>query len=94
VQFHVEGERRCAFASPFSLAVSKGTDMAGTKFAAGQRVALVGARTFSAGAPRGVYRIVTVLPKETGPQQYRVRSDGETHDRVIDEVRLEAVNYG
>jgi hypothetical protein len=60
------------------------------KFAAGQRVALVGARSFSTGAPRGVYRIVAALPKETGPQQYRVRSEGEAHDRVVDEVRLEA----
>jgi hypothetical protein len=64
--------------------------MGGTKFATGQRVALVGARGFSAGAPRGVYRVVTVLPKDAGPQQYRVRSDGETHDRVVDEIRLEA----
>jgi hypothetical protein len=38
-----------------------------------------------------VYRVVSALPKETGPQQYRVRSDGETHDRIVDEVRLEAV---
>ena len=65
--------------------------MARTKFAAGQRVALVGQRTF--GAPRGAYRVVTALPKESGPQQYRVRSDGEQHDRVMDEVRLEAVAY-
>lgn len=67
--------------------------MARTKFAAGQRVSLVGARTFSTSAPRGVYRVVTALPKDAGPQQYRVRSDGEMHDRVVDEVRLEAVNY-
>jgi hypothetical protein len=66
--------------------------MAGTKFAAGQRVALVGVRSFSAGAPRGVYRIVTALPKEGGPQQYRVRSDGEMHDRIVEEARLEAVS--
>lgn len=63
--------------------------MARTKFAPGQRVALVGARTVL--APRGVYRIVTALPKENGPQQYRVRKDDEPHDRIVDEVRLEAV---
>jgi hypothetical protein len=63
--------------------------MARTKFAAGQRVAMVGQRSpFSA---HGVFRIVSVLPKENGPQQYRVRGDGELHDRVVDEVRLEAV---
>jgi hypothetical protein len=65
--------------------------MADVKFASGQHVSLVGARSFSASAPQGVYRVVSALPKETGPQQYRVRSDGETHDRIVDEVRLEAV---
>jgi len=64
--------------------------MANAKFAAGQHVSLVGARTLSASAPRGVYRIVSALPKERGPQTYRVRSDGETHDRVVEEARLEA----
>lgn len=65
--------------------------MARTKFATGQRVSMLGTRTpFSSS---GMYRIVSVLPKENGPQQYRVRSDGETHDRVVDEVRLEAVSY-
>ena len=64
--------------------------MADVKFAAGQRVSLVGARTFSASAPQGVYRIVGVLPRESGPQTYRVRSDGETHDRVVEEARLAA----
>lgn len=65
--------------------------MAHAKFAAGQRVALVGERTY--GAPRGAYRIIAALPREHGPQQYRVRSDGEQHDRILDEVRLEAVSY-
>jgi hypothetical protein len=65
--------------------------MADVKFAAGQHVSLVGAHSFSASAPRGVYRVVAALPKDNGAQQYRVRSDGETHDRIVDEVRLEAV---
>jgi hypothetical protein len=65
--------------------------MASLKFAAGQHVWLVGARTSSASASKGVYRVVSALPKERGPQAYRVRSDGETHDRVVEEARLEAV---
>ncbi len=65
--------------------------MANLKFAAGQCVWLVTARTFSTSAPKGVYRIVGALPRERGPQTYRVRSDGETHDRVVEEARLEAV---
>lgn len=67
--------------------------MTGAKFAAGQSVSLVGVRSFSAGAAPGLYRIVTALPKENGPRQYRVRSDGEMYDRIIDEVRLEAIGH-
>jgi hypothetical protein len=63
--------------------------MAQTKFGAGQRVAIVRSGAFS--APSGVYRIVSALPLERGPQQYRVRNDNETFDRIMDEVRLEAV---
>ena len=59
------------------------------KFGAGQRVSILRSGAFS--APSGLYRIVAVLPLERGPRQYRVRSDGETFDRIIDEVRLEAV---
>ena len=61
--------------------------MAQTKFGAGQRVSVV--RTGSFSAPAGVYRVVTALPNDRGPQQYRVRNEGESFDRVLDEVRLE-----
>jgi hypothetical protein len=44
-------------------------------------------------APSGVYRIVTALPLESGPQQYRVRNESESFDRVMDEVRLEALDH-
>jgi hypothetical protein len=63
--------------------------MAEHKFAAGQRVSIV--PSFAAGAPKGVYRIVAALPKQWGAQQYRVRAEGETHDRIVDEARLEAL---
>ncbi|MCL4714326.1 MAG: hypothetical protein KJZ75_05425 [Hyphomonadaceae bacterium] len=65
--------------------------MARTKFSAGQRVSVVRSGAFS--APSGGYRVVSALPRERGPQQYRVRNDGETFDRVLDEARLEAVRY-
>lgn len=74
----------------FAAFITKDYFMADIKFAAGQRVSLVGARSFSASAPQGAYRVVAALPKERGPQQYRVRSEGEAHDRIVDEVRLEA----
>ncbi|MBC7768629.1 MAG: hypothetical protein H7124_07560 [Phycisphaerales bacterium] len=61
------------------------------KFNEGQRVAVL--RTSAAGAPNGVYRVITALPKEGGPRQYRVRSETENFDRVLSEVRLEAVSH-
>ena len=64
--------------------------MAQTKFSAGQRVSVTRA---SFGSPSGVFQILFVLPRDAGPQQYRVRADGENFERVIDEARLEAVSY-
>ncbi len=62
--------------------------MAQTKFSAGERVAITRAVGFS--APASACRIVAALPRESGPQQYRVRSESEGFDRIIDEARLEA----
>ena len=64
--------------------------MAHTKFGAGERVAVVRSGGFA--APTGTYRVVTALPRDSGPQQYRVRNENETFDRVMDEIRLEAVS--
>jgi hypothetical protein len=64
--------------------------MAQTKFSAGERVSIARG---GFGVPPGTFRIVLALPREAGPQQYRVRSDGETFERVVDEARLEAVRY-
>jgi hypothetical protein len=65
--------------------------MAQTKFSAGERVSVM--RGVGFGAPAGVFRIVLPLPREAGPQQYRVRSEGETFDRIVEESRLEAMGY-
>jgi hypothetical protein len=62
--------------------------MTSTKFGAGQRVSILRSGAFS--APGGTYRVVRALPLESGPQQYRVKNDTETFDRVMDESRLEA----
>lgn len=62
--------------------------MAQSKFGEGQRVSVVRSGSFA--APSGGYRIVAVLPQDAGPRRYRVRHDGETFDRVLDEARLEA----
>lgn len=64
--------------------------MAQPKFSAGQRASVARG---GVGAPSGVVSIVRALPREAGPQQYRVKGDGETFERIIDEARLEAVRY-
>lgn len=50
-------------------------------------------RTGGFAVPAGTYRVVRALPRERGAQQYRVKNDAETFDRVLDEVRLEAVSF-
>ncbi len=65
--------------------------MSQTRFRAGQRVQVTRANGY--GGPTGICSIVTVLPRDAGPQQYRVHGDGESFDRIIDETRLEAVSY-
>lgn len=62
--------------------------MAQLKYSAGQRVAVLRGAGFA--APPGSYRVVGALPRESGPQQYRIRNDNEMFDRIVDEARLEA----
>ncbi len=64
--------------------------MAQTKFSAGARLRITRSVV---GSPAATVSVVRALPKEAGPQQYRVRADGETFERVIEESRLEAVAY-
>ncbi|MBL8546288.1 MAG: hypothetical protein JNL81_07475 [Hyphomonadaceae bacterium] len=65
--------------------------MAQTKFSAGERVSITRAVGFS--AISSTCRVVAPLPRDAGPQQYRVRSEAESFDRIIDEARLEAVMH-
>jgi hypothetical protein len=74
-----------------SLSPEKDSPMAQTKFSAGQRASVVARGSF--GGPAGVVSIVSALPREAGPQQYRVKGEGENFERIVDEVRLEAVHY-
>lgn len=53
--------------------------------AAGQRVSLAG---FGGGTSRDVYRVVRALPTEGRPLQYRIKSDAESFERVVDASRL------
>ena len=62
--------------------------MAQTKFSAGERVSVMRTTAFS--APGGLYDVVAALPRDAGPQRYRVRNPSENFDRIMDEARLEA----
>ncbi|MBK6704698.1 MAG: hypothetical protein IPL62_02410 [Caulobacteraceae bacterium] len=65
--------------------------MAQPKFSAGERVSITRAVGFS--AISSACRVVAPLPRDAGPQQYRVRSEAESFDRIIDEARLESVMH-
>ena len=57
------------------------------RFAIGQRMAMApGGREFARGAAS--CSIVALLPYEGGPLRYRVRSDNETYERIVDENDL------
>lgn len=65
--------------------------MSQTLFRAGQRVQAL--RGGAVGGPSGFFAIVSPLPRDAGPQRYRVRGDNEAFERIVDEMRLEAVSY-
>ena len=62
--------------------------MSSPVFDAGQRVTV--ARAGRVSVPAGNYRIVRALPSERGPMQYRIKSDTEPFERIVDECRLDA----
>jgi hypothetical protein len=55
------------------------------RFTVGQKV-LVESSLYSSNTPQAASHITALLPDTT---QYRVRSDGERHDRIVDEDSLE-----
>lgn len=63
------------------------TDAAGHRYLVGQRLAMApGGREFARGA--ATCTIVARLPHEGGPLRYRVRSDSEHYERIVDENDL------
>ena len=65
--------------------------MAQTQFRAGQRVQVL--RGGAVGGPSGFCAIVAPLPKDAGPQQYRVRIEVDSGVCFSVETRLVAVAY-
>ncbi len=59
-------------------------------FASGQRVKIIGSAGNSK-SPRGFYRIVALLPADQNGNHYRVRSELESHDRVVRKSQLSRV---
>lgn len=59
------------------------------KFAAGQTVQMLGSRSGGWLPASGI--VVRALPSAGGPIQYRVKSEGEAFERVVDESRLTGV---
>lgn len=57
------------------------------RFEPGQRVS-INAGPMSPAAPRGVYKVVLQLPPEGGDNMYRVKSDVESHERMVGESKL------
>ncbi|MES1159090.1 MAG: hypothetical protein ABUL42_04265 [Terricaulis silvestris] len=65
-------------------------NMAGPSFSAGQRVSVV--RPQKPLAVGATYKVVGALPAEGQPVRYRVKSEGEPFERIIDASRLEALD--
>jgi len=63
------------------------------RFAVGQRLSMApGGRDISRGA--SACSVVSLLPHEGGPLRYRVRSDNENYERIIDETDLSPLPPG
>ena len=61
--------------------------MATHKYAVGERVAVLPDRV-NLHMRAGVYKITRTLPETNGGCQYRVKSEMDPHERVVDEARL------
>ncbi len=44
--------------------------------------------SFGRGGPSGFYKIVKQMPSESDDRQYRIKSAGEAHERVVNESQL------
>jgi hypothetical protein len=63
------------------------------RFAVGQRLSMApGGREVSRGASACI--VVFLLPYEGGALRYRVRSDNETYERIVDEADLKPIENG
>lgn len=61
--------------------------MASHRFAVGDKVRLKSLYGMPANTAE-TYRVMRTMPSESGPPQYRIRSDEERHERVAAEDNL------
>jgi hypothetical protein len=59
-----------------------------TKYRVGDRVNFTSATVGRPGTSDG-YTVTGLLPAERGEQQYRIKSSGESHERVASESQLD-----
>ena len=64
------------------------------KYAAGDHVAFVATRSLDGNVRRGLYTVVRPLPVAGQGRRYRVKSDLDAHERVVDEAQLRPVSRG
>ena len=60
------------------------------KFVVGQRVLFTPATLNPRVAAGAHFTIVRVLPGDAGRPSYRIKGDGESHERIAEEIQLEA----
>jgi hypothetical protein len=61
------------------------------RYALGARVRVIARAALSA-KTAGIYTVVRLLPdRGDGDQQYRIKSETETHERVVTESQLTAI---
>ncbi len=62
--------------------------MANPKFAVGQMVDLQSSPRFGAGQAMRGYKILRLLPLESGERQYRIKTMTEAYERIAKESEL------
>jgi hypothetical protein len=54
------------------------------------RSVMLQSTTFNRDAARGAYEVIALLPERDGQFEYRIKSRGEPHERVVKESDLSA----
>ncbi len=80
-----------ATSAPVHMRATRHLD--GHRYATGDRLLMAsGGRETARGA--SACRVVSLLPNEGGPLRYRVRSESENFERIVDEIDLSPLEPG